>query len=156
MPGFLSSIMPSTVPSPANPLQRMFMPGAASTNPFTGGVSYKPEQLQDPTDLRAALAHENVHAQNLQQMGALQRIGNMLGMIHSNMTSTPQELAPGSILNKGYYWNPEELQAFQAQKDILRNTNRPDPMTGRGDIQLQRELPISQRQKILSMFKGPN
>jgi len=44
----------------------------------------------------------------------------------------PSTIKPGSALDNPYFWRPEEMQAFQTEKNRIASQNQPfarDPMT---------------------------
>jgi len=143
----------------AGALSRIMMGQATgSTNPFTGGITINQNKISNPDEMAGIIAHEGEHQQQVQSMNPLQRLGAMGSIIFNRFSNrlVPQGLPQESLINKPYYWEPSEMAAFQKQSDVLRGTSEPGAVTGRKDIQLQTEAPISQRRKVLSMFKGPN
>jgi|SRR5882672_7624015 len=113
----------------------------ATTNPFTGSISYNPEALNklSPPELENLMVHELTHSRQVQQTPYLQRLGSVM-----------QSMIPG-IGNEDYYQRPREMEAFQAERNrsMQQGQSVPDPASGATDINLPAPSP---RRKILGMF----
>lgn len=121
--------------SPAGTLGKFFSRGAvATTNPFTGNVSYNPDMMANMSDdeIDNTLAHELTHSRQIKRDGL---VGTILNMMKPDVAAPPNS----NLLTK-YHWQPRELEAFQTEKDRTLNkklnTITTDPMTGQRDIQL--------------------
>jgi hypothetical protein len=77
------------------------------------------------------MTHELTHTQQAQNNSWWQQ----LKQTYSN--APPTGLSPSSPINNSYSWNPQEMQAFQNERNqnVLTPGYR-DPQTGMGDIPL--------------------
>lgn len=114
---------------------RMLMPSNAYaiTSPWTGNITYSPDMMKDMTqdEIENTIAHELTHSRQFANQGIMGTIKNML--------TKPKAATSGGFLGSSYYWNPDELEAFQTEKDRqvrLKQAWPRDPMTGQGDIML--------------------
>lgn len=133
----MPDVNPVTVsPSNSSLLSRIMMPRNtfATTNPFTGNISYNPEAMQGQSQqmIENTLAHELTHSRQAQQTPWYK---TALGLF------TPDEKPPvGNYSNpEPYYWRPNEMEAFQAERNRARLQKQPgipDPVYGSRDIQL--------------------
>lgn len=139
--GEMPDVQPvSVTSSDASMLGGYMMPkGAnAATNPFTGNVSYNPAMLQgrSPHDLEDTMTHELTHARQAQSTPWWQ---TALDLFRPD-AKVPQGITPGSTLDNPYLWRPNEMEAFQAERDRNRLAPYPtDPMLGTRDIQLRKD-----------------
>ena len=133
----MPDVNPVTVsPSNSSLLSRIMMPRNtfATTNPFTGNISYNPEAMQGQSQqmIENTLAHELTHSRQAQQTPWYK---TALGLF------TPDEKPPvGNYSNpEPYYWRPNEMEAFQAERNrarLQKQPDIPDPVYGSRDIQL--------------------
>ena len=131
-------------PSTSSLLTRFMMPRGANavTNPFTGNITYNPDMLQgvDDNERQQILAHELTHVRQTQNQPWYKILGNIM-----NQNITREDTPPpgvSSVLNDPYYWRPNEMEAYQTEKDRAQRLNYPnyaDPMTGGRDINLPTE-----------------
>lgn len=112
----------------------------AETDP-SGNVSINPALLggQSDAELQETMLHELTHAQQAQATPWYQKAYERLAP-----TARPQVPASmkGTQLDDPYYWKPDEMAAFQAEKDRMVQSRRPNQqsaMTGRKDIYLPPE-----------------
>lgn len=118
----------SVNPSSSNMLARFFMPkqSIATTNPFTGNVTYNPDQLTGMSqgEIENTIAHELTHSRQAAAEPFYKVLMNALNPMRPD-----------------YYDRPEELVAFQAEKDrtLAKHLSVPDPITGNRDIPLPRD-----------------
>lgn len=107
----------------------------AVTNPFTGNVSYNPELLgsMNQDELENTLAHEFTHSRQAQNTPWLSTVKRMF----MPNTNAPPKGATGPY-DTPYYWTPEEMQAFQTERDRTSRLklNVSDPVYGSMDIPL--------------------
>lgn len=107
----------------------------ATTNPFTGNVSYDPTLLggMGQDELENTLTHEFTHTRQ-QQAEPWYKVAQKMFLPHPNYVP---EGAKGPYDNN-YYWNPEEMQAYQAERDRASRLkqNVSDPVYGSMDIPL--------------------
>ena len=131
----------SVSPSTSSLLTRFLMPKSsmAVTNPFTGNITYNPEMFggQSQNDIENTLAHELTHVRQTQDTPWYKIVGDMF----TPDSNAPQGLSKNSPMNNPYYWRPNELEAFQTEKNRTLNKNLPymsDPILGTRDIPLFR------------------
>lgn len=108
----------------------------AFINPFTGNITYDPAQAagMSPTEQDQMLTHELTHSRQAQQTPWYQTLWDSI----TGSNSVPKG-ATGSVGNTPYYWKPDEMEAFQAERDRATRLGLPnyrDPVTGMGDITL--------------------
>lgn len=107
----------------------------ATTNPFTGNISYDPTLMgaMGQDELENTLAHEFTHTRQ-QQAEPWYKVAQRMFMPHPNMV--PQG-ATGQF-DTNYYWNPDEMEAYQTERDRASRLkqNVPDPVYGSTDIPL--------------------
>jgi hypothetical protein len=108
---------------------------AAVTSPFTGNVSYNPDLISSMSqdELENTLTHEFTHTKQA-AAEPWYSIAKKMFMPHPNMVP---EGAKGPYDNN-YYWNPDEMAAFQAERDRSSRLklNTSDPVYGSMDIPL--------------------
>lgn len=107
----------------------------AYTNPFTGNVSYNPEIMRQrtPDDAVGTMAHELTHSRQAQQTPWYQAAYNLL----KPDVQVPAGIPKGDVLDKPYLWRPNELEAFQTERNRQMNQADPrDPVYGTRDINL--------------------
>lgn len=133
----------SVSPSTSTFLTRMMMPRGANavTNPFTGNITYNPDMLQgvDDNERQQILAHELTHVRQTQNQPWYKILGNIMNQNVTGEDTPPPGMA---VLNDPYYWRPNEMEAYQTEKDRAQRLNYPnyaDPMTGGRDINLPAE-----------------
>ena len=134
----------SVTPSTSTFLTRLMMPRGANavTNPFTGNITYNPDMLQgvDDNERQQILAHELTHVRQTQNQPWYKILGNIMSQNVTGEDKPPAGVS--SILNDPYYWRPNEMEAYQAERDRAQRLNYPhyaDPMTGGQDINLPAE-----------------
>lgn len=130
--------MQDTPIEPAGFFGRMLRPDAqAITNPFTGSVSYNPDNMGNmgQDELENTFTHELAHTRQVQQQPYLSRF---TGMLRSMMPVSEQ-----------YHERPNEMEAFQAERNrsLSHHLDLPDPVTLNRDIQLPS---VSKRRAIIS------
>jgi hypothetical protein len=113
----------------------------ATTNPLTGNVTYNPTLMADKTQAQKeqAIAHELSHARDVQNRSLGERLMSLNPF--RAVGQTPAGFSRDDPHNNNYMWDPEEMKAFQAERDranLLRLPNQPDPVTGAQDIHLMR------------------
>lgn len=162
MPDYLKAIkkvkqeMPDqsqTSVEPSGFLGKFLSRGAnASTNPFTGNVSYNPEVMQkmSPDEMENTFAHELTHSRQIQAKPWMQRF-----------TDVGRSMLPGFLGggDEEYYQRPREMEAYQAEKNRTSRLNlrgMQDPMTGARDINLPADNPmqISKRKAMFDRLRG--
>lgn len=125
----------SSSSAPSSFLTRMMMPrgSIATTNPFTGNITYNPDMMagQDPEQV---MVHELTHSKQAQTTPWYKTAMSLF----SPDEKVPSGISPNSSLNDPYQWRPRELEAFQAERDRSSSMgmSTPDPVTGARDIQL--------------------
>lgn len=129
----MPNVRPVTVkPSTSSFLTGLFMPrgSQAVTNPFTGNITYNPEALvgQSPEEMEQIIAHELTHSGQVQNMPWYKVIGNMI------FDNTNPPAGKQGFFDNNYNWNPNEMEAFQTERN--RRPNFPDPVYGTRDIVL--------------------
>lgn len=110
----------------------------AATNPFTGSITYSPPMMQGqgPTEMANTMAHELTHARQAQRTPWYQ---TALDLFKPDVR-VPEGIAPTSVLNNPYYWRPNELEAFQTERNRQLTQPYPvDPVYGSRDIPLPRK-----------------
>jgi len=124
----------------------------ASTNPFTGNVSYNPDMMQrmSPDETENTFAHELTHSRQIQAKPYLNRFTDVM------KSMVPRFMGGG---DEEYYQRPREMEAFQAERDRTSRMGlrgMPDPTTGARDINLSSENPmiISKRKAMFDRLKG--
>jgi len=109
-------------------LKQMGLPSGTSLagmyDPFTGSLQVNPDVARrDPTETMNTLVHEGTHARQANRIGRPRDILKTLtgiGGSPSNFTSrTGQDL---------YGQNPDEMEAFQAEKDYRARTGQQPPV----------------------------
>lgn len=143
----------ATSVEPSGFLGRFLSRGAnASTNPFTGSVSFNPDMMDkmSPDEMENTFTHELTHSRQVQDTPFLSRFGNVA------KSMLPGFLGGG---DEEYYQRPRELEAFQAEKNRTLSHNlrdMPDPMNARRDINLPSESPmaISKRKAMFDRLRG--
>lgn len=129
--------------SPSNSLiaQYLSTPNTyATTNPMTGNIYYNPQMMSNMNDdqMQSIMAHELTHSKQVQSNPWYK---NMWNVITGSDPEVPQGMQNTS-LGTPYYWKPNEMEAFQAQKDrMIKNRQSPynNPTTAHGDIYLPME-----------------
>jgi hypothetical protein len=121
--------MAGTSIQPAGPISQTVMGNASGfANPLTGNIYYDPNAYQGMSpDIREnALTHELMHSRQINNQSYLDRLMNA----GRNFFTPPEP----------YYERPNEMGAFQAERDrsLSHHLDTPDPITGRTDIQLTR------------------
>lgn len=129
----------SISPSSNSLLTKLMMPrgSMATTNPFTGNITYNPEMMQgqSPFDIEQTVAHELTHTRQAQNTPWWKTAASLF---------MPDEKVPAGIskdspLNDPYQWRPHEMEAFQTERDRASRMNAQgysDPVTGSRDLQL--------------------
>lgn len=96
------------------------------TNPFTGNIYYDPSSYErmQPNERENALTHELMHSRQITDQSYLARLMNL----GKQFFTSPEP----------YYERPNEMQAFQSERNRSLNLglDMPDPVTGKRDIQL--------------------
>jgi hypothetical protein len=138
---------------PAGPIARFFSKAGsrATANPFTGNVTYYPQQMEaeglSPEAINNVFTHELTHSRQIQNTPLLQRFANV-----------GRSLLPGFLGgDESYYERPREMEAYQAERDRtarLGLRNIPDPMTGARDIELPSPVNLSKRQAMFDRLRG--
>jgi hypothetical protein len=138
-------IKPVTIsPSGGGILQRLFAPKSslATTNPFTGNITYDPSQMVGLTqgEVENTVAHELNHSKHFQNMPWYSKIGSVINQTLFDDKPPAQGLSKNSPINSNYFWRPEEMEAFQAERDRTAKNRLTDvytdPMLGTRDIPL--------------------
>jgi hypothetical protein len=128
-------------PSDSSMLGKLMMPRAteATTNPFTGNISYSPTGMQgmQSPEIEQTVAHELTHSHQAQNTPWYR---TMLDAYKPD-AKVPQGITPGSVLDNPYLWRPNEMEAFQAERNraMRLGLNMPDPVTGARDIILPKD-----------------
>jgi hypothetical protein len=138
--GEMPDVKPVTIsPSSSSILSKLFAPkgSMATTNPFTGNISYNPDafQGQSQDELENTVAHELTHSRQAQNTPWYKTAVNLF----RPDDNVPTGINQNSPLNTPYYWRPREMEAFQTERN--RQTYQPypvDPALGTRDIQLSR------------------
>lgn len=140
--GEMPDVKPVTATaSDSSMLGRMMMPrGAeATTNPLTGNISYSPTGMQgmQSPEIEQTMAHELMHTRQAQSTPWYR---TLLDAFKPDVR-VPQGIPSGSIMDNPYLWRPNEMEAFQAERDRATRLglNVPDPVTGARDIILPKE-----------------
>lgn len=113
----------------------------AYTNLTNKNIFYNPGTMAqiDPMRQEGVMAHEIEHVRQLQNETPWETFKDRASQLLNNITGSgvPKGYT-GTRLNDPYYWDPHELQAFQADKDRATRLHYsvPDPMTGATDISL--------------------
>ena len=114
---------------PAGPISQPYLSHAnasATANPFTGSIYYDPASYEKMSpDIREnALTHELMHSRQIGDQSYLAR----LMTFGKNFFTSPEP----------YYERPNEMGAFQAERDrsLSHHLDVPEPTTGRTDITL--------------------
>lgn len=127
--------------SDSSMLGRLMMPrGAeATTNPFTGNISYSPTGMQgmQSPELEQTMTHEMTHARQAQNTPWYKTLFNA----YMPDMKVPQGISPNSVMNNPYFWRPNEAEAFQAERDraMRLGLSIPDPVTQSRDIILPKD-----------------
>lgn len=131
----------SVSPSSSSLLTKIFTPRGANavSNPFSGNMIYNPDTISNQGynqfDREQIVAHEMTHTGQMQDMPWYKKLGE----IFSPKPQVPEGIPTTSNLNNPYYWQPHELEAFQAERDRARRMKTPnyvDPITGGRDYSL--------------------
>lgn len=129
----------SVSPRSASPLTSWMMPrgSMAVTNPFTGNITYDPAmfQGQDSNEQEQMLAHELTHVRQTQNTPWYKIVGGMF----QRDAKVPEGVGASSPLNSSYQWRPNEMEAFQTERDRADKNKIPnyvDPVLGSRDIML--------------------
>jgi len=108
---------------PMNWLEKAIVPSnaVAVTSPWTGGISYNPSMMEGraQNDIDSDLAHELTHTRQIKSQSIPQRF----------LSGLKNAFSPSS----DYNWRPNELEAFQTEKDRALKLG----LSQEGDIQLQ-------------------
>lgn len=126
----------TVTPSDSSFLSRLMMPrGAeATTNPFTGNISYSPTTMRgmDPMGMEQTMTHELTHSRQAQNTPWYR---TMLDAFKPDIT-VPSGITSGSVMDNPYLWRPNEMEAFQSERDRVKRLglSMPDPVTGARDI----------------------
>jgi len=138
-------VKPVTI-SPGNQgiLSKIFSPrGAlATTSLLNGNISYDPNQFltKNPDEIDNIVAHELTHTRQIQQMPWYQKPLTLLNRAFADDKPPAEGLSPNSPINSNYYWRPEEMEAFQTERNrILNKPNMrvyEEPMLSTRDIML--------------------
>jgi|SRR5215467_3173435 len=133
MPGVQRPIL---MPSSDNILTRS-IPGdfEARTGRYTGHILYNPDAVagKSPQEMDDLMTHELTHTRQAQTTPWWRQLMNT----YSNRP--PAGLPANSPINNAYSWNPQEMEAFQNERN--QNVLTPgysDPQTGARDIPLPR------------------
>lgn len=130
------SVSPSDAPS--NFITRMMMPrgSMATTNPFTGNITYNRDAMQgqSPFDMEQTLTHELTHTRQTQDTPWYK----IASSLFAPDEKVPAGISPNSPLNDPYQWRPREMEAFQNERDRATRMGKPisDPVLGSMDIPL--------------------
>jgi len=135
--GQMPDVNPVTI-GPSGGMNSLMMPknALATTNPFTGNISYDPSMMagQSPDEMGNTVAHELTHSRQAQNTPWYQKV---MDMFHPGNDTPPAGLPSGSVLNNPYYWRPSELEAFQTERNRQMTQPYPtDPVYGTRDINL--------------------
>ena len=135
--GEMPDVKPVTAsPSDSSMLGKLMMPRAteATTNPFTGNISYSPTGMQgmQSPEIEQTVAHELTHSRQAQSTPWYKTLFGA----YAPDVKIPAGIKPGSVLDNPYLWRPNEMEAFQAERDRATRLglNLPDPVTGARDI----------------------
>jgi hypothetical protein len=132
------TVTPST--NLSNLPTRMMMPrgSVAVTNPFTGNITYDPNMMQGQ-DPEQTIVHELTHSKQAQTTPWWQTAVNMF----KPDVKVPAGISQNSPLNDPYQWRPQEMEAYQAERDRAAANKIPyyvDPVTGSRDLQLPNQF----------------
>lgn len=147
----MPNIQPTTLSPSDSPMNitGWLMPrnAQAVTNPLTGNVTYNPEAMAglSPQEQEQTLAHELTHVGQVQSLPYWQRMLDIGKRMFTGDEHVPAGIQPNSILDNPYQWRPEEMAAFQAerQRATKMGLDFSDPVLGTRDIQLRRDKPIN-------------
>lgn len=139
----MPDVRPVTMTAGA-PIVGMPRGALAVTNPFTGNISYDPAAMQTltPDEVGNTVAHELTHARQAQTTPWYQ---TALGLF-SRDANVPSGVTPGSVLDNPYEWRPNELEAFQTERDRqMRQADPVDPVYRTRDINLPASSALRKR-----------
>lgn len=132
-------------------LSKFLMPRGsdATSNPFTGNVTYNPKMMEpyDQFNREQVMTHELTHTSQAQKRGIPWH--KLLTAIFEKDEKVPSGI--GKNLNKPYHWKPDELEAFQAERDRARRLKTPnyaDPMTGKRNIVLPPSSAVTKKRGL--------
>lgn len=138
----MPDVKPVTLsPSSSSLLSGFMMPRAtlATTNPFTGNITYSPEANYGVGDseMEQTMAHELTHSRQAQNTPWYRTLLDA----YKPDAKVPQEITPGSTLDNPYLWRPNEMEAFQTERNRAMNQglDTADPVTGARDIMLPKD-----------------
>jgi len=138
--GEMPDVKPVTMsPSDSSILSRLFAPkgSMATTNPFTGNITYNPAAMQGQSqdELENTVAHELTHSRQAQNTPWWKTAANLF---KSDVT-VPAGINQNSPMNNPYVWRPHEMEAFQTERNRAMTQPYPvEPILGTRDIQLSR------------------